>query len=279
MALALEHGHGAGHDHAVAHHAPPSDSPGTWRKGEFVLIGDVFVPVLASLVWLGLLYIVLAQAMQDGALRIELRDMLPTFGRTPVTRQILTASSDLVLLFFVWRVARRVAGSSLVARWRPTRRFTVVAALLGGAALALATRIGMDFLVSNSIIKLHPNPGERIFVPGTPYQVPLVIATVVLIAPFVEEFYFRGVLLSWLKRKITAVPAAIASAAIFALLHFRFAAHPGLEGWIPTGIIATVGLVNATLALRTRSLWPPFCFHAGYNLMLLVPSLVPPGHG
>jgi membrane protease YdiL (CAAX protease family) len=36
-----------------------------------------------------------------------------------------------------------------------------------------------------------------------------------------------------------------------------------------TGAIAVVGLVNAVLALRTRSLWGPFAVHAGYNATII----------
>ncbi|MEJ0041922.1 MAG: CPBP family intramembrane glutamic endopeptidase [Rhizomicrobium sp.] len=82
-------------------------------------------------------------------------------------------------------------------------------------------------------------------------------------------------MLSWLCRKIYVVPAVFASAAIFALLHFRFLSQPGIEGWMLTGLIGMVGIVNATLAIRTRSLWPPFAFHAAYNGTLAGMAIVP----
>ena len=76
-------------------------------------------------------------------------------------------------------------------------------------------------------------------------------------------------LVSGLRRKIGAPLAVFASAAIFALLHFRFLSHGGVEGWVYTATIAAVGLVTATLALRTGSLWGPFAVHAGYNAAII----------
>jgi membrane protease YdiL (CAAX protease family) len=72
-------------------------------------------------------------------------------------------------------------------------------------------------------------------------------------------------------------PLAFAlSAAIFAFVHFRFVSAPGAEGWIHTGSIAALGLVNATLALVTRSLWGPFAVHAGYNAVIISTAALGP---
>lgn len=273
-------GHAVEHAPA-AHHGPAAkpESSGTWRKGEFVLIGDVLTPVLGALVWLALFVVAVLFAMQvmaqTGTPPAAFNRMMLGLMRQPAAVQVVTATSDLVILYFLWRIARRVAGGSLIARFRRVRRVVLVLALLGGAALAVGTLVGSAELAAHSIIHFHPAPGDRLFTPGAPYQYLIAFAAIGGIAPFVEEFYFRGILLSWLGRKITVIPAALVSAAIFALLHFRFSSHPGLEGWLLTGVIALVGLINAALAIRTRSLWPPFVFHASYNSTLLVASLLP----
>ena len=255
------------------------DTSGTWRRGEFVLLGDVFVPVLASLVWLALLVIVFAVGLallpRFGISSADFSKQMPVLLRMPAVTQLLTATTDLVLLFFIWRIARRVADASLVARYRPARRVLLLGAVVGGGALAVLTMFAIAQLASHSLVKFHSAPGDQLFSPGLPYQYPVTLLTVAVIAPFVEEFYFRGILLSWLGRKITLVPAALVSALIFGLLHFRFTTHPGPEGWVLTGVIALVGLINAVIAIRTKSLWPPFFFHAGYNATLLAATLAP----
>lgn len=249
---------------------------GTWRKGEFVLWSDALVPVLASLVWLALVVIAAAIAVpvlqRNGFTRLTFGD-LAALVRKPVAQQLLTISSDLVLLFFVWRIARRVADNSLVARFRAVRRPVLVLALLGGVALAIGTLAGSGYLIEHDLIQFRPAPGDQSLAPGPLYQYVVAFLTIGVVAPFVEEYYFRGILLSWLGRKITWIPAALVSACVFALLHFRFSSHPGAVGWLLTGIIAVVGIVNAALAIGTRSLWPPVLFHAGYNSTLLASAV------
>ena len=257
-----------------------AERDGTWRRYEHVRWTDVAVPIQAGLVWMGLLVVAVAIALPVlanlGLSSKQVTGAIPVAMRQPLTLQLITATSDLVLVFFLWRIARRVADSAMVARYRPVRGVLLVIAALGGFALAVITMVVLAQLYQRGILKPHPiNPREQMFGPGSIYQYPVVLLTVAIIAPFAEEFYFRGILLSWLSRKIYVVPAAFASAAIFALLHFRYVSHPGLEGWMLTGLIAVVGLVNATLALRTRSLWPPFAFHAAYNGTLAGIAIVP----
>jgi len=254
------------------------DTSGTWRNQKFVLWTDVFVPlkalvytiVLIALGYALILPMLARQGMSPPQIRLEMTNLM----RTPLGIHAVTAFSDLVMVFFVWRIARRVADSSLVARYRAVRGVTIVIAAIGGVALSIATLHLTAQLQKNGIVEFHPRPNERIFVPGPWAQYPVIVVTIGLIAPFLEEFYFRGVLLSWLARKITIVPAALVSAALFGLVHLRFVGHPGGEGWVFTGIIALVGLINAAIAIRTRSLWPAFALHAAYNLTLVSLALV-----
>ncbi len=260
--------------------ADETERGGGWKRGEFVLWTDVFAtPLLAGIVWLGLLVIAIMIAaplvLRAGIPMPEMTRRLGVMGRQPWFAQLITATTDLVLLFFLWRIARRVADGALVARFRAARASVVLLAGLGGLLLAVATMIALVQLYRHGIFKPSHSPQDRMFGPGPAFRLPLVAATVALIAPFVEEFFFRGIVLSWLARKITLVPAAFVSAAVFALLHFRYLSQPGAQGWMLTGLIATVGLVNATLAIRTRSLWPPFAFHAAYNAALTGVAMAP----
>ena len=264
---------------AQAANATGEDTSGTWRRYQYVLWTDVAAPLPAFLLFFVFLIAALLIATpilaRHGISQADLYKQVPLLARQPAMMQALTALSDLVLLFFLWRIARRVAASSLVARYRSAGRIVPLICLIGGVALAFSVIVGLSQLAAHEIVKFHPRPEERFFVDGASYQYPIVILTAAIVAPFVEEFYFRGVLLSWLGRKITILPAIVVSAALFGLLHFRFSSHPGAEGWVLTGVIALIGLVNAILAVRTKSLWPPFALHAGYNGTLVVLALLP----
>ncbi len=234
---------------------------------------DVFLPVQATLTWLGIFLLVfsVAYAASD-ALGVSKADIARLGGSLRAgsgAAQYLTASFDIVVVFYAWRVARRVSKDSMVARFGPITWSVFMAALVGGVCLAMLTMFASDELVTHSLVQFHTTKAEQEIVPQSPSALPLGLLCVALIAPFAEEFYFRGVLLSWLRRKMAAPLAILLSAAVFALLHMKLTSHPGLEGWVITGMIAAVGAATATLATITRSLWGPFAVHAGYNATLI----------
>ncbi len=81
----------------------------------------------------------------------------------------------------------------------------------------------------------------------------------VLVAPFIEELFFRGVLFTGLRARLGVGLAAAASAAVFALGHaYQFAGYQ----------VFAVGIVLALAMQRTGTLWTPVLIHAGWNLLL-----------
>ena len=77
---------------------------------------------------------------------------------------------------------------------------------------------------------------------------------IVIVAPVLEEFFFRGILLTRWTVKWSIVPAVIVSSGVFALLH--------------TNLIGTFcfGCVMAILYIRTKSLFIPMSLHVINNL-------------
>lgn len=95
----------------------------------------------------------------------------------------------------------------------------------------------------------------------------LVVAS---IGPVVEELLFRGVLLSALLRHLRVVPAALASAALFALVHL-----PDLHWqWYALPNLALLGVALAWLRLRSGSLWPSVIAHGCNNLLAMLAMFV-----
>ena len=83
----------------------------------------------------------------------------------------------------------------------------------------------------------------------------LMLILVLAIAPVVEEFIFRGILLQRWATKWGVGKALLASSLLFGLL------HPNN----PIGL-TLFGLAMGLLYIRTRSLWVPIVFHALNNL-------------
>lgn len=89
----------------------------------------------------------------------------------------------------------------------------------------------------------------------------------ILIAPFCEELFFRGLLLQSLLGRFTNTAAVLISALLFAVFHFH---APAL---VPLFAIAA-GFALAYL--YTRSLAAPFVMHAAYNLVNVIWMLIRP---
>lgn len=250
-----------------------TDTGGTWRQGEFVRWTDLFAFVEAMLVWLGLLVFGLAMAI--GALaaahpdKAGLTAEMKALAQNGALHYAMTISLYLVLLFFFWRIAKRVSDSALAARFRTVPLPTFLIAVLSGMALAVVVPLLIGYLVQHHAIDLKPTKNELHMVPHSINDWLMGLFAVAVMAPLTEELYFRGILLGWLKRKMPVVVAVLLNAAIFGLVHFAFLQHPGAGGLLITGILMLVGLIAATLAVRTGSLWASFGVHSGYNAVLV----------
>lgn len=94
----------------------------------------------------------------------------------------------------------------------------------------------------------------------------LFVVGAVIFAPLVEELLFRGVLLRALLRKVDPAVAVLASAIIFALVHYI--GDPNTLPFLPA--LAGLGAVLAVTALRTGDLSASIFIHAGFNLTTTV---------
>lgn len=85
----------------------------------------------------------------------------------------------------------------------------------------------------------------------------LLVLTVVVLAPVMEELIFRGLLQAWLSRLLPARVAILATALLFGFAHF--------STW-PDPIALTLLGVGMGITFQTsRSLWSCIAFHAAFN--------------
>jgi membrane protease YdiL (CAAX protease family) len=78
-------------------------------------------------------------------------------------------------------------------------------------------------------------------------------------APLFEEFIFRGLIFGGLRRSMTMVPAIVASAAVFAIVHPPASMIP----------VFGLGLCAAFAYERSRMLLAPMLAHAIYNAAVI----------
>jgi sodium transport system permease protein len=75
-----------------------------------------------------------------------------------------------------------------------------------------------------------------------------------------EELFFRGALLSGLRKDLRPRAALIWQALLFGV------AHASIYRFVPT---LWIGFLFGLLRLRTRSIWPCVLLHFGYNAWLV----------
>ncbi len=97
-----------------------------------------------------------------------------------------------------------------------------------------------------------------------PYQRWVLIASVTLITPLLEEAMFRVALVGWFQQHVSLIGAVFASAVIFALFHWPPVTQPAMM---------VMGILMAWAYARTGSLYVPALMHAAFNLHSIVEVL------
>ncbi len=92
-----------------------------------------------------------------------------------------------------------------------------------------------------------------------------VFVAVAVAAPIVEEVIFRGMLLSYLARRMPRWPALLVSGAVFGAVHLL---DPNAIAVVPG--LFLVGVVLAWAALRSGDLSLPIALHSGINLFAAI---------
>jgi len=100
----------------------------------------------------------------------------------------------------------------------------------------------------------------RWFGPG-PSGFLLALVVAVIVAPVVEELFFRGFVHKALRERIGVVGAIVASSLIFALYHANL--------WLIIPVMF-LGMALAWLFETQQSLGPPILFHALYNFLAII---------
>lgn len=93
------------------------------------------------------------------------------------------------------------------------------------------------------------------------YSLPVAITSIIIMAPIVEEIFFRGYIFTDLYSKYGHKIASIIASLIFAALHMQF------NVFIPLFIL---GLIITTIRYKSDSIWPAIFFHVINNSLALI---------
>jgi membrane protease YdiL (CAAX protease family) len=88
-----------------------------------------------------------------------------------------------------------------------------------------------------------------------------------------EELWFRGVFLNKLTPVLGVAASVVVTALVFSMPHFGATYIAPIERVAFAVVVFALGLVNAAVMLKTDSIWGSVLFHAGYDLLVIIPVI------
>ncbi len=173
--------------------------------------------------------------------------------------------SGTVLLVGVLRGKLSLAEIGFIpARWDWRWLSWAVAILLVFYPIRIGLAVLIEYAVRGNLNGLAQTPRTQIFAPDgftwVSFAVTFVMAGIA--APIAEELFFRGALFTWFRQRFSLWPSILASSTLFAL------GHADTLAVVITSFI--LGVVNAWVFERTRSIWASIAIHAVNNSVAVV---------
>ncbi len=224
--------------------------PPDWGLTE--VVGWFFVAQIGTLLWASLVFGPLAGPLRAG-----------TFSDPTMTGMFCSA----FVLWFAYGagpiITTRTRGRGPVHDLRTVvRPLDVPIGLAAGAFLQYPVLTALYFPILR-IVDGDPSAAAEELnarASGLTAKILLVVLAGVM-APLVEELFFRGFMLRGLLKRFGPGVSVVVQAVVFAAIHFQPLQFPGL---------LLVGLVSGVVALRTNRLGICWALHAGFNGLTLV---------
>jgi hypothetical protein len=89
-----------------------------------------------------------------------------------------------------------------------------------------------------------------------------------------EELWFRGIFLKKLSPVLGATASVLVTALVFGIPHAGGTYISAIERVIFPIVVFALGYLNGRVMLKTDSIWGSVLFHAGYDLLVIIPILV-----
>jgi len=227
---------------------PKPEVPWRIRDIGIVLGVTIFVPVFLAIVWFGLKHLVLPT------------QVLSVINNKQLVEAIIdlaTLTTEFWLLFWLvkkYHASRQTLGLNGFSWWRfllfvvgGLLILTTSVILIFSLVVWLVPSFNADQAQSNALT--YGNSGVGLW---------LSFAAAVIVAPFVEELYFRGLILPVLMRRFGTFFGIFLTSLLFALLHFQ-----------PNVVIYTfiLAIILAIIRLRLKSVIPSMLLHSLNNLI------------
>ncbi len=243
-------------------------------KAFFACIGYLLLTILVQLsvstiggIIIGVFYVISEMSqMSSGAVNIE-TDLTRMVDLTlSLTNVFLLISSILtvLVLILVYKIKKRNYKEELLIN--KTSKFNIVFAIILGVACWLFNSGALSLIDEAGLFSSQFQYMEEVLSPLGSGSVIMSIITIGIVAPFAEEFLFRGIIYNTLKKKISIKWTIIIQAVLFGVFH----------GNLIQGSYATLlGIVFGYVTYKTKSLWPAVIIHMVNNLIATMFMYVP----
>ena len=238
-----------GPEPAAPAHSPPGAAPVTpsaavseWRPSSGWSLAEMFAVLAVT---------VLVTIVENTLLGSDAVTSLSVSGRMITRGAVVLVYYAILLAFVWWLTARRHRSFTAAVGLRPFEWGRSLLLVLVALVAVRVAEFAYAFFVPAPDVDL-----TRLFgASATGILVSIVLWG--LVAPFVEEVVFRGVVLGALSDLMPAWAAVTISACLFASVHFS------AYLFVP---FVVAGVALAIVARRTGSLWPAVMLHSLYNL-------------
>ncbi len=175
----------------------------------------------------------------------------------PLDPGIVVIFGTVLLLLPVWYLALHKYRATLADLG--LRRFRPAAVGLGCGLMLASLLFNLIYSALLAVFDLSMQPDIAIMFNSTQFPLVLVLGGA-LVAPFVEEVFFRGFVFTGLQHRWGWKAAAVVSSGLFAMAHV-----------VPTSIVPIfiLGLIFAYLYKISGSIWPAILMHMLTNTLAL----------
>jgi membrane protease YdiL (CAAX protease family) len=197
--------------------------------------------------------VLLAMAFRNGFARMQFSGTMP-----PVVLAWAVLLTELLFYTFAWRRQRihRKQGRTAPQLWQGATGKALLFGAAAGVSMILASAIYQSALKLLTGRLPVPEALKMLDSANEPWTTAILVFGISLLAPFCEEFFFRGTVLAAAEQAGRLRTGIIASACVFALGHMSLILFP---------YYVLFALVMAWLFLRTRTLVAPITAHVVLN--------------
>lgn len=193
------------------------------------------------------------------SLATELVDYDPAHPTLPVQLGAALVAGLAACLVAAY-ASRGRAALGLVAPQPASGLFAVPFVLLCAHSFAIALACASVLVHTLLGVDVRAQGAAEVVAESRGWMLALVVVYLVIAAPLFEEVLFRGLVTGALERHCRPLTAAGLTAAVFALCHDASVMLP----------VFGTGYVLGLLRARTGGLVAPFAFHASYNALMVV---------